>query len=260
MTYLDRSAWTRTPRPVSKLTPLDATRLVGVAVHYTGSTGPLGSTPTLAQSVARLEAERVDHTSRSSSDPTKPWTDIAYQVAFDQAGRVFDCRGIDYRSAANGDQDVNSTHGAVTFLIGVGDQPTQALLDAFTSWYRAVWLRRWPNATRIVGHRDLHATACPGNAVYQLIRAGTLAGPDPGRNPVAALPLDDIGRAVADHTMSAKADYRVHDDAAVQDPQPGALLAPVDALAQTLATVRATHAAVVRLETAVADLAAAVSR
>lgn len=244
VTYFDRSVWTHVPRPVAKLTVLDPKQLVGFAVHYTGSTAPLGSTPTLAQSIARLEQERVDHVQG------RGWTDLGYQSAIDQAGRVFDCRGVDYRSAANGDQKVNSTHGAVTFLIGVGDQPTPALLAAFRSWRAAVWLARWPRATAVVGHRDLYPTACPGAAVYQLIRAGQLVGPTPEGPPVASLPITDIAHAVADATMSARADYRVHDDAEVEVPVPDKLLAVTDALAQVLATVRETHAVVARLEAA----------
>lgn len=172
-TYHPRSTWTSTPRPTSKLVLLDAARLHGVAVHYPGDPGRLGTAPTLAESCRRLEGERRFHTDPPPAG--RGWTDIAYQAAIDQAGRVFDCRGINYRSAANGDTTTNGTHGACTLLIGVGDTPTDAMIRAFQDWRTTVWLVRWPRATAVVGHRDLYQTACPGDAAYALVRNGTLA-------------------------------------------------------------------------------------
>jgi hypothetical protein len=166
--YYQRSAWTSTPRPVSKLVAMDPAVVRGVAVHYTGSTTPLGSTATLQLSARRLEDERVFHTTG------RGWSDIANQVACDVEGRVFDCRGIGYRSAANGNATVNQQYGAVTWLIGVGDRPTAAMVNAFRDWRTSHWLAMYPRATAVVGHRDLYSTDCPGDPVHQLVRSGVL--------------------------------------------------------------------------------------
>lgn len=141
-----------------------------MAVHYTGSKSPLGSTASLALSSRRLEDERSYHVNGHG------WTDIAYLAAADVEGRVFDCRGIEYRCAANGDQAVNTLYGAFTFLLGVGDQPTPAMVEAFRVWRNEVWLKRWPHATKVVGHRDLYSTECPGDPLYALVRSGALTG------------------------------------------------------------------------------------
>ena len=93
------------------------------------------------------------------------------------AGRVWDCRGVAYRPAANGDRAVNGSHGAVTLLLGPDEQPTAAMVEA-VRWLRtAVWLARYPRATEVVGHRDLHSTDCPGPRVYALVRDGTFTRP-----------------------------------------------------------------------------------
>lgn len=172
-TFYPRSAWTAIPRPVNKLVRLNAATLLGVAIHYTGEKH-LGQTTSVELSARRLEGERRFHT-----DPPpdgRGWSDIAYGTAFDQAGNVFDCRGIDWRSAANGSSYANTTYGAVTFLLGVDDRPTPAMIMAFREWRTNYWLKRWPNADKVVGHRDLYATECPGLA-YDLVRNGALLIP-----------------------------------------------------------------------------------
>jgi hypothetical protein len=185
--YHARSDWTDAPRPVADLVRLDPAEVVGVAVHYTGSTSKLGQSATLVLSKRRLEDERVFHT--ASPPQGRGWSDIAYLAAQDQAGRVFDCRGIAYRSAANGNATVNRQYGAITWLIGVGDTPTPAMIEAFKVWRRDYWLTRYPKATKVVGHRDLYATECPGDPAYTLVRSGELLKPP---TPVITPPEDDV--------------------------------------------------------------------
>lgn len=203
VTYLERAAWTNVPRP-DTLTPFDAPTLRGIAAHWTGSPAPLGPTPTLTQTARRIEGYRRLHT-----DPEprgRGWSDLAYNVVVDQAGRVFEGRGIAHRSAGNGGATVNRTHGAVLLLVGRGETPTQAMLDAVRSWRRVVWLRAWPAATGVVGHRDLHPTECPGPAVYDLVRSGRFAGPPPPQEDDMALSDDDVDRIadrVADRLLAA---------------------------------------------------------
>jgi hypothetical protein len=170
--YFQRSAWTSTPRPASKLAAMVPWEVEGVALHYTGSTKPLGQTASLALSARRLEGERRFHVNPPPKG--RGWSDIAYNVAIDVEGRVFDARGIAYRSAANGNAAVNRRYGAVTWLIGVGDKPTPAMVNAFREWRQTYWLAQYPHAAAVVGHRDLYATECPGDPAYALVRSGDL--------------------------------------------------------------------------------------
>ena len=162
---LPRSAWTDTPRPVSALTRLTAPR--GFAVHWPGITEDRIDATNQARIAARLESYRRLHVNGNG------WTDIAYQVAFDQAGRAWDARGTAYKSAGNGDQAVNSSHGAVLLLLGDNESPSDAMVGAVCWWRTTMWLPLFPHATAVVGHRDLHATNCPGTAAYRLVTAGT---------------------------------------------------------------------------------------
>ena len=176
ITYLvlgPRQAWTSVPRPVDDLVPLVSGEVKGVAVHWPGETGTFGDTPTLAQSCARLENERRFHTGTPPAG--RGWNDLAYSAACDQAGRVFDCRGIDWRCAANGNPGVNRAYAAFTFLVGTRDTVTPAAVEAFRTWRHRVWLPRWPHATAVVGHRDLFATSCPGDGLHRLVHSGALA-------------------------------------------------------------------------------------
>ena len=197
--FLSRDVWTQHP-PVRALTPFAAGEVLGVAVHYTGSARPLTDDPTVAQSCALLEAERRLHVTAPRS-----WSDIAYNAAIDKAGRVFNLRGIEHRSAANGDERVNRAWAAVTFLVGVGEGPTPVQVEAFTAW-RRLWLRRWPAATRVVGHRDLHSTECPGAPLYALVTAGRLSPGPPPQEDHLALSEEDLDRVadrVADRLLAA---------------------------------------------------------
>jgi len=167
--YYGRSAWTSSPRPADRLVPLDPGQVRGVAIHHTGSATPLGRT-TLQRSARRLEDERIVATG------VRGWSDVPCQAAIDVDGRVFDCRGIDHRPQANGNPTANAHYGAVTLLLGAGDDPTPAMVEAFRDWRLTHWLTRYPRATAVVGHRDLYPTDCPGPAVHDLIRSGALGG------------------------------------------------------------------------------------
>jgi N-acetylmuramoyl-L-alanine amidase len=192
--FYERSTWTAVARPADRLVPLDPGQVRGVAVHCTGSTTPLGPAPSLAQSARRLEEERAFHTR------ARGWSDISYQCAVDLEGRVFDCRGIEYRSAANGNATVNARYGAVTWLLGVAERPTDAMVDAFREWRSTRWLARYPHATAVVAHRDLYPTECPGESTYGLIRSGALTAGD--TVPLTDAEIDAIATRTRDKILA----------------------------------------------------------
>jgi hypothetical protein len=75
------------------------------------------------------------------------------------------------------------------------------MLRAFGDWRRDKALKRYPTATRVVGHRDIRPTGgtdCPGPVTEALIKAGrlTTAAPAPQEDIVAS--LDDLKAALRD--------------------------------------------------------------
>src|SRR5690625_6100454 len=116
---IPRSRWTRTK------TNAPAARsgsLVGVALHYPGSRGTIG-TESEAQTAARLEGYRRQHVNGNG------WKDIAYNVAVDQRGNVWTLRGVSKQSGATGTTAANRSHGAILLLVGNNEQPSADMSD-----------------------------------------------------------------------------------------------------------------------------------
>ena len=167
--YLSRDAWT-TSGPAQALVPMSASEVRGVAFHWPGTASVIGDPG--ARSIAnRLEGYRRYHVSG------RGWSDIAYQVAIDQGGRVWTLRGITYRSAANGNSAVNREYGACLLMLGMSERPEPAMLQAIHDWYRDRWVAHYGTGrARVVGHREIRpsGTECPGDIVQALINKGIL--------------------------------------------------------------------------------------
>jgi len=169
VTYMRRSDWT-SHGPVRPLAPMPDHPL-GFAVHWPGMTK--GSAPTSQAAVAaRLESYRVLHTSPGGIGTKDGGNDIAYQWCADLMGRLWPLRGFEHKSGANGDSTSNSQYGAVLLMLGPDDQVSDAMLQAVRTLRRDRWLPMYPHATRVIGHRDVYGTDCPGPRAYALVRSG----------------------------------------------------------------------------------------
>lgn len=175
--YLPRSAWTSVPKP-SGLADLNPATVVGDAQHWPGIDPDVSPNYKFAgrtqkQIATYLEGIRRYHTG------TNGWTDIAYLQAIDPAGRVWDCRGLEHRSAANGDTIPNARYGATLWLVGPNERPTDAQVTAYQTFRTDRWLRRYPDAVQVKRHSDVRpeGTACPGPYVGALVTSGTLTRP-----------------------------------------------------------------------------------
>ena len=162
MTHYDRAEWGA--RPPEAVYDLDPSEVVGVALHWPAMARPLGSVPAVMAALRGWQAYHMDQLG---------WSDIGYQLAFDQAGNVYRLRGIRHRSGANGDMHVNERFGAFLLVLAPGEMPSPLMLRRVRRYIR-VWRRIFPRATRIVGHNDVRPepTACPGPAVSHLIDTG----------------------------------------------------------------------------------------
>lgn len=159
---LGRSRWTTT---TSKAGPVKADQLHGVAVHYPGSPGTIGR-ESEDETAARLESYRHDHTAR------KRWKDIAYNVAVDQAGRVWVLRGISRQAGANGTRAANERYGAILALVGNGETPTPELIAAIQYVIRLYDVRFPGKIKRVPPHSAFVDTGCPGVKLRHLLNDG----------------------------------------------------------------------------------------
>jgi hypothetical protein len=101
------------------------------------------------------------------------WSDIAYQVAVDQAGRAWTLRGLRTQSGANGNNEVNEEYGAILLVVGTGEEPTPELI-ATTRAVVADFRELYDGGTAIRPHSAVRpsGTDCPGDKVRALIEAG----------------------------------------------------------------------------------------
>ncbi|MFF7368928.1 N-acetylmuramoyl-L-alanine amidase [Streptomyces tricolor] len=166
-----RAAWgARAPKKVSHdIRPGDG----GVAVHHIGET-PLALAGH-AQCAPLVRSVQNTHMNGE-------YDDIAYSFLACPHGYVFEGRGYGVRTGANGTKDANDRFYAVCALTGGTsggyDPVTTGLVEAIRT--AIAGLRSLGGAgARIVGHRDLTATECPG-ALYAYVRDGRF---EPGTAP-----------------------------------------------------------------------------
>lgn len=167
--HYSRADWGgRPPRARYRLDPLE---VKGVALHWPGISRPIHGVDNVA---AALRAWQRDH----MDNPDKLWSDIAYQIAVDQDGNTYGLRGLRYRSAANGDRDVNLLYGAFVLVVAAAEHPSPAMIAtvrARVAAHRDLFI----GSRLIVGHRDIRPepTQCPGDLVDDLIDAGAFGNP-----------------------------------------------------------------------------------
>jgi hypothetical protein len=163
--YLPRSAWNARP-PNAGPGNLTVSRVEGAVIHWpgTGSTKVIHTKAAVASALRGWQDYHMD---------TRGWSDIAYQVAVDQAGRAWTLRGLRTQSGANGDNDVNERYGAILLILVTGEQPSAAM-KATTRAVIADFRRIYPRGTAIRPHSAVRpgGTDCPGPAARAAIARG----------------------------------------------------------------------------------------
>lgn len=174
--YLPRSEWAA--RASRGATALLASQVDGDVLHWPGMTKPIDATGDIGK---RRIASALRGWQNYHMD-VRGWSDIAYQIAVDQAGRAWTLRGLNIRSGANGNADVNLRYGAVLLVLAPGEKPSTAMV-ATTKAVLADFKKRFAGArAKPYGHRDVRpaGTDCPGPLAYAAIQAGTFTpGPTP---------------------------------------------------------------------------------
>lgn len=203
--WMSRADWTKYG-PVRPLAVAEPSKLEGLAIHWPGSTAPIGN-PSASSIAARLEGYRIMHTSPGGLGVPTGGNDIAYNAAVDAAGRVWPLRGADHKSGANGSFDTNTRFGALLLMLGAGDHPSDAMLEAARAWRDREWLRRYPRAIKTIGHRDVYGTDCPGDIAYRYVKAGSFArhagGVTPGEDDMTPEQIKDLVEKTSKATAAA---------------------------------------------------------
>jgi hypothetical protein len=169
VTYLPRSAWGA--RDSRGGVALDPAVVVGEALHWPGMANPIDATGDIG---FRRVASALRGWQNYHMD-NRGWSDIAYQLAVDQAGRAWTLRGLNIRSGANGDATTNRLYGAFLLILAPGEKPSAAMI-ATTKGVILDFRQRFPKARlKPYGHKDVRAagTDCPGPIAYAAINAGT---------------------------------------------------------------------------------------
>lgn len=173
-TYLSRSAWTTSSVGGSTLTGLS---LVGVAVHWPGTTQAAIGVQSQSATAARIKGYRDFHVN------SRGWADIGYNFAIDQAGRVWQCRTTSWAGnrvgahcASPTNPNANHKYVGVLLILGQSEQPSTAMVEAFRDWYHTRFLPVWKGRTDVRGHGQVPGaqTNCPGTRAKAKIADGSL--------------------------------------------------------------------------------------
>lgn len=104
------------------------------------------------------------------------WQDIAYNFVVCPHGYVFEGRGLNTRSAANGTNAGNSSSYAIQWLAGPNNPFTSGEKSGFRE-ARDFCVKHGSSPTGAMGHRDWKATDCPGNERYGWLKSGQNGSP-----------------------------------------------------------------------------------
>lgn len=186
VTIQPRSAWAGALAPTGPLVPEPDVQVLLVHHSVDGNEYAVEEVPTLLQGIYHL------HTG-----PEKGWPDVAYNFFVDRHGGVWEGRQGSLRSAVAGDA-TGGNQGSSQLCCFLGDHSTEPPTpDAVTAMtHLLAWLGEredidtspgattsftsrgsnlWPagttvTATTIAGHREMSATACPGDAAFELVK------------------------------------------------------------------------------------------
>lgn len=155
-------------KPPNGRTLLDPAAILYLVVHY--SAMDADEARDHRDCPARVRGIQRYHMSPTPADPTKPWSDIAYNWLICPHGAIFRGRGWCVRSAATGPANGYSVAACV-----LGDdspderEANPAVRQALRDIYAFVD-KRAPDFRGARGHRDFMGTPCPGNELYRFLK------------------------------------------------------------------------------------------
>lgn len=162
-TLVPRSEWGARPRKPGTTAIIEHPL---VTFHYVGGGWEYPWEHTVCDDKIRgIQADHMDN---------RDWSDIAYNYLVCPHDFVFEGRGYDRRSSANGSEVANNTSFAVCALWGTAsaDDPLPDGLKRAFMWARSYLMYKGGATSGIKGHRDWKSTDCPGDQIYAWIKLG----------------------------------------------------------------------------------------
>lgn len=167
MAYYSRSSWTNVRKGGTTLAGTGRT-MTEIYIHYPGQPGTIGI-ESFQATKNRLEGYRKQHKNANG------WADFAYNLVVDQKGNIWEGRGIDKQSGANGGTRSNRSGQAILVLVGNNEAPSSLCVRGIQEAIRMI-RKQHPSAKRIKGHQQSPdaSTACPGVHLMKLVKSGAL--------------------------------------------------------------------------------------
>lgn len=215
MEYFSRAEIGLVP-PTAPYTPL--LNPAGLIEHWVGS-GGMPAAPSFAQSQQLMKGLQQQALAGVHGDH---YIDFEYNWAYDPCGRIFEGRGWDRCSGANGTTDSNAHYYAVVYLAGPGVPLTPSARTASLQICQEA-ARRHASIQTVGPHRGVPgvSTACPGDEVaaacpsWQANLRAPVAPPAPKVAPMYNPPLV-VPPVVADLGSPTKGAWTLAADGSVR--------------------------------------------
>ena len=173
--------------PPRHRTPLAWSAVVWTVVHHPASDGaPLGTDPArIAQALRGWQRYHMaPDNPRTPAREGQDWSDIAYSVGVDQAGRLWELRGLDVREGGTSGWGGRSV--SILAIRRNGERASDAMKRGILR-VQAEAARR-QSRVRHTHHSRLVSTSCPGSDLQAWSNAGFPAPPTP---PAPSTPRED---------------------------------------------------------------------
>lgn len=174
-TIVPRNGWAALP--AKSYTTWRPDGLRGIVVHWFGKPRAAADhtdCPALLRAVQRAHQ-------------AGEFSDIAYNHAVCPHGVIYELRGFDRQTGANGDREHNRAYAAVVYMAGEGDTPTEIGKQSLR-WIIRQWRSRGAGPL-VIPHGQITGSACPGPELALWIERGGYEYP--------AEPVDNTKRLAA---------------------------------------------------------------
>ena len=188
LTIISRAGWGAKP-PESR-TPWNVANLEGICQHWFG-------VPRAAATHAGCD-DLLRGVQRSHQ--AGEFSDIAYNFGVCPHGSVYEFRGWNTQTGANGNQDLNTRFLAIVYMAGTGDPLTPKGRDALIALYQEAF--RKGVGVKAVGHGDVAPTGtqCPGPPLKNFLASGVWR-PKPPSTKFRYIIMDGEGKKIAQSNL-----------------------------------------------------------